>query len=86
MRSDFDALEDQRHGSRGLSPGYLCASADSWLVPTTPPWQERFYAIRSVVSPKPSGADGRDLPVGQAILVVSACGLGGWLGDSSVAT
>ncbi len=86
MCSDFDAPEDQRHGSLGLSPGYLCAGADSWLVPTNPPWQERFYAIRSVVSPQPSGADGRDLPVGQAILVVSAFGLGGWQGDSSVAT
>ena len=72
MRPDFDALEPQRHGSRGLSPGYLCAAADLWLVPTNPPWQERFYAIGSVVSPKPSGADGRDLPVGQAILVVLA--------------
>ena len=86
MRSDFDALEDQRHGSRGLSPGYVCAGADSWRVPTNPAWQERFYAIGSVVSPQPSGADGRDLPVGQAILVVLVCGLGGWLGDSSVAT
>ena len=70
----------------GFPRAYLCAGADSWLVPTNPAWQERFYAIRSVVSPKPSGADGRDLPVGQAILVVSACGLDGWLGDSSVAT
>ena len=68
-------------------PRATCARAliRGWFRPIHP-GKSVFYAIRSVVSPKPSGADGRDLPVGQAILVVSACGLGGWLGDSSVAT